>query len=278
VPEGGKPPSPNYALRALRLGRNPIEGAARVAERFAERRAGWAPAAAYRADADWERRLHERLGRSWPCEDALEFAELWRELIEALRRKGIVLGRAAFAGWDDADPAVARAVWCVTRHLGPAAVVETGVARGVTSSFALEALERNGRGHLWSIDLPPPFARAGIRREIGAAVPERLRHRWKYIRGSSRRRLPRLLERLGTVDLFLHDSIHTKRNVLFELETVWPALRAGGFVLIDDVDLSRGLSSFLAIRADIRTLIARADDGRRLFAVAEKEALSGPAS
>ena len=34
-------------------------------------------------------------------------------------------------------------------------VVETGVAHGVTSRFILEALERNGRGFLWSIDLPP---------------------------------------------------------------------------------------------------------------------------
>jgi hypothetical protein len=35
------------------------------------------------------------------------------------------------------------------------ALVETGVAHGITSRFVLEALQRNGGGRLWSIDVPP---------------------------------------------------------------------------------------------------------------------------
>jgi hypothetical protein len=42
--------------------------------------------------------------------------------------------------------------------------------------------------------------------------------------------------RLGQIDLFVHDSMHTARNVRFELEPVWPALTPGGAVLIDDVE------------------------------------------
>ena len=55
-----------------------------------------------------------------------------------------------------------------TRHLKPRKVVETGVAHGVTSRFILEALKRNGQGHLWSIDLPP--LERSWRQEVGVAV------------------------------------------------------------------------------------------------------------
>ena len=63
-----------------------------------------------------------------------------------------------------------------------------------------------------------------MREPLFAAVPERLHGRWTLIRGSSRQRLPPLVAELGQLDLFLHDSRHTARNVLFELEQVWPAL------------------------------------------------------
>ena len=48
--------------------------------------------------------------------------------------------------------------------------------------------------------------------------------------------MPELLRRTGAVDLFLHDSLHTYRNMRREFEAVWPRLRAGGLVLADDVE------------------------------------------
>ena len=103
-----------------------------------------------------------------------------------------------------------RAIWCLTHNLQPAKVVETGVARGLKSRFILEAMECNGTGHLWSIDLPP--TNPELQRQVGAAVEDRLRDRWSYIRGSSRRHLPGLLHELGQIDLFLHDSLHSERK------------------------------------------------------------------
>jgi hypothetical protein len=82
----------------------------------------------------------------------------------------------------------------------PKKVVETGVARGVTTRFILEGLERNGEGRLWRIDLPP-LRQGDLPEENGAAVPERCRARWAYIQGSSRRRLPGLLAELDKIDL-----------------------------------------------------------------------------
>jgi Methyltransferase domain len=254
------------------LARNPIEGCARVRERVTERRVGWRPETTYRVEQEWESRLHDLLGASWPCREALEFPRRWEAIVDSLLEQGLTVGRGAYGGWDDADPALARVAWCLARHLGPQRVVETGVGRGVTSRTVLEALERNGNGHLWSIDLPPPLAPA-LHRQTGIAVPGRLRAGWTYVRGSSRRRLPSLVTELKVIDVFIHDSMHTTRNLFFELETVWPAVRPGGLILVDDVNLNRGFEVFTGKRGrSLRALVGISDDGERLLGLIQKKA------
>ncbi|MGZ4202976.1 MAG: class I SAM-dependent methyltransferase, partial [Thermoleophilaceae bacterium] len=216
-----------YALGACRtIAASPYDGLDRVLERTAAWRDERAGDPGYQPRADFEAALHEQLGADWPCPFVAEFESLWAEVVESLRAAGAEVGRASYAGWDDADPALARSAWCLCRHLRPAVVVETGVARGLSSRVILEALARDGGGRLWSIDLPPLLDRS-LGDETGAAVPDRLRGRWTLLRASSRRALPGLvagLSQLGTPpDLFLHDSIHTGRNLRFELDTVWPA-------------------------------------------------------
>ena len=49
-------------------------------------------------------------------------------------------------------------------------VIETGVARGVTSRIILEAMALIGSGHLWSVDLPHPLAPRASQRD-SMAVP-----------------------------------------------------------------------------------------------------------
>jgi predicted O-methyltransferase YrrM len=139
----------------------------------------------------------------------------------------------------------------------PTRVVETGVAHGVTSRFILEALDRNGGGHLWSIDLPPiqPF----LKRQVGIAVGDSFKDRWSYIKGSSRRRLPRLLSQLGEIDLFIHDSLHSERNLRFELDRAWPALRTRGAIVVDDVDANWGFQSFTQIFSGHESMVCEAE-------------------
>ena len=48
----------------------------------------------------------------------------------------------------------AELIYVIVRLLRPNCIVETGVAAGVSSTFILEALNRNDRGELYSIDLP----------------------------------------------------------------------------------------------------------------------------
>ena len=133
-----------------------------------------------------------------------------------------------------ADSVLARWCYLVCRLLEPSVVVETGVAYGVSSAFVLTALEQNGSGVLHSVDLPP-FRREADR-YWGIAVPEELADRWNPYRGSSSRVLPRVLRETGSVDLFVHDSSHARRNMRREFETVWPYLKEGGVVLADDVE------------------------------------------
>jgi Methyltransferase domain len=217
------------------------------------------PPCPYNIDENWEQFLHEIIGVPWPCAAREDFWRLWPEVIGELEeREGVHLGRGAFAGWGDGEPGLARALWCLTHHLRPDKVVETGVARGITTRFLLEALERNGAGHLWSIDLPPPLDRS-LHSQIGIAVPVCLRPRWSYVRGSSRRRLPALLARISPIDLFVHDSTHTTRNLLFELQHAWQSLSPEGVVVADDVDLNCGFHVFQREHSRHTSLVCHAE-------------------
>jgi predicted O-methyltransferase YrrM len=242
----------------------PYEGVERVLERVAERRDSRRPPWPYDAATACEERIHALIGQPWPCEERQAFDEVWKLAVDDLAARGLRVGRGAYGGWDDGDSMLGRIAWCMARHLRARQILETGVGRGLTTRVLLEALERNGGGRLWSIDLPPLLERQ-LAEEVGAAVPERLRERWTLLHGSSRRRLPGLLADLGQVDLFLHDSMHTTRNVGFELERVWPALAPGGAALIDDVEKNVATGKFLQARRETASVICRSDDARVLI-------------
>lgn len=228
-----------------------------IQDEYAAVREGSRPKCRYESEERWEQRLHESLGLPWPCKLASEFWTLWPELIRELEAKGIRPGPESFQWWNDGDAAFVRAIWCLIRHMRPKKVVETGVAHGVTSRCILEALEKNGDGHLWSIDLPP--VDKFWRNQVGAAVGDRFSERWSYIEGSSRRRLPQLLSDLGEIDLFIHDSLHSERNVRFELDQAWAAIRVNGALVVDDVDASWGFRSFTQTIADKQFMIGESE-------------------
>jgi hypothetical protein len=110
------------------------------------------------------------------------------------------------------------------------------------TSFVLEALHENDMGHLWSIDLPPLLPQWHV--ASGALFTADLRARWTLLRGASRRRLPRLLGELESIDLFVHDSLHTERNMHFEFTQGWSALKDGGVLVSDDAGANAAFSKF----------------------------------
>jgi len=98
--------------------------------------------------------------------------------------------------------------------------------------------------------------------QIGAAVDGRLRGSWTLIKGSSRRRLGGLLKRTAPIDLFIHDSLHSTQNVLFELRLAWSALRPGGAVVVDDVDTNNGFHRFCETVSHDRAWVCEAEPAR----------------
>jgi len=144
---------------------------------------------------------------------------------------------APFGTFHNGDPLLGRFCYMACRALKPRTVVETGVCYGVTSSYLLQGLKENGSGSLHSIDLPPLGKKGDD--YVGWLVPNELREGWKLHRGTSRRLLRSLLGELGQIDLFVHDSLHTDANMKMEFAAAWPALRAGGVLISDDVEGNR---------------------------------------
>jgi Methyltransferase domain len=135
-------------------------------------------------------------------------------------------------------------LYCVARRLKPEIMVETGVAGGVSSFAILQAFEENGKGMLFSIDMPNATHQLPAGQQAGFLVPERLRKRWRLTLADSRNELPRLLDELKEIDVFCHDSLHTYDHMLFEYELVWPYLRHGGVLLSDDVQENSAFRDF----------------------------------
>jgi Methyltransferase domain len=225
----------------------------------------------YAVVEDWMPVLHKVMDVPWPCQEPEYFDKIWDATVSGLAAEGQPVGLASYRGWNDGDRAQAKAIWCMVAHMRPATVVETGVAHGLISRVILEGLHRNGSGHLWSVDLPA--VDPALHHEIGMAVPENLRSRWTYVKGTSRRRLPELVRRLQRVDLFIHDSLHTTRNTCFELETVWPTLPPGGVAVVDDIHRNIGFSRFIERVAPETWVVARHVTGDGLWGTVIKDRL-----
>ena len=236
---------------------DPRESWIKFEDRYYERLERKKPIFQYQADPQWEQRLHALLGVPWPCEVASQFLPLWREVITELEATGVRAGPMSFGSWNDGDAGLVRSIWCLMHHCKAHNVIETGVGHGVTSRFVLEALHRNSGGHLWSIDLPS--IDPALRAQVGTAVGKRFEENWTYIEGSSRRRLPALLAKQNQIDIFIHDSLHSERNVLFELDRAWPLLRPGGAIVVDDIDANGGFHTFAAKFPSCPSMICEAE-------------------
>jgi hypothetical protein len=249
---------------ARALATEPSEAVERVREKFAERGdkgADWDP---YEPSVDAEAQLHSFVGAPWPCSAYAAFPDFWSHLIKRLAAMGLQAGRGRYGGWDDGDAALVRAAWCLAHHLRPQVAVETGVARGFTTAAILRALAENDSGHLFSIDLPP-LAERRLGSQTGAATLDEDTSRWTLLSGSSRKVLPRLLRDLDCVELFIHDSMHTTRNVTFELEQIWPALANGGAMLVDDLHRNAAFRLFVRAHPESHSVVLRADDNRAVI-------------
>jgi methyltransferase family protein len=158
------------------------------------------------------------------------------EIVEkqVLRLMRTMPNDAPFGSFHNGDLRLARLCYALARIIQPLAIVETGVCYGVTSAFLLKALQVNGGGVLHSIDLPPLGKNADL--FVGRLIPSELHGNWKLYCGSSKALLSMVLQDVGNVGLFVHDSLHTRRNMLREFETIKPYLSPKAAVVADDIE------------------------------------------
>jgi hypothetical protein len=219
------------------------------------------------ADEAWDEHLHKLLGAPWPCPEDQRLDHVLTDIGAVLEARGWGFGRDTYGWYADGDSSLCRAVWCVALHTRPRVVIETGVAHGVTSRIVLEALEQNHLGHLWSIDLPFPFDHR-LHAETGVVVTDACRSRWSYVQGSSKLRLPSLVAEVGQVEMFIHDSLHTAENTVFEMEQAASAMPKGGVMLVDDIDSHTGFAAFAKRHPRYQTIICPSTDRNGMFGVA----------
>lgn len=173
-----------------------------------------------------------------------------------------------FNACHNGDIRLARTSYAITRGLRPTLAVETGVCYGVTSACILQAMQQNGTGRLHSIDLPPLARKAD--KYVGSLIPQDLRSRWTRQRGNARRQLAPLLGKLGPIDFFLHDSLHTYEHMALEFDAAWAALRSGGLLMADDIERNTAFLE-LAARPDVRaSVVMKFSEGDALFGIAVK--------
>ncbi len=141
----------------------------------------------------------------------------------------------------------------LTRWRRPAVVVESGGYLGMSSSFILKALADEGltESKLLSLEWDKQC-------DHGVLIPNELRSQFVPMRGRvedfiKRNELP------PSIDMFLHDSSHRYRHMLWEFRQFWKRLPDRGLLVSHDVHFNPAFAKFVA-----RTQ-ARDHDGRQDF-------------
>jgi predicted O-methyltransferase YrrM len=128
----------------------------------------------------------------------------------------------------------------LTRWQRPTIVVETGGYLGMSSAFILKALADEGlaEARLYSLEMDRNC-------DSGAMIPTALRSQFIPMRG----RVEDFVERdelPPQIDMFLHDSSHRYRHMLWEFRQFWKRLGDGGLLVSHDVHFNAAFAEFVA--------------------------------
>jgi predicted O-methyltransferase YrrM len=208
--------------------------------------------------------LSEHLGVN--VEEVLREDELKRTEDQVMNGLETMPADAPFALYHNGDLVLGHLCYVLARIRRPSVIVETGVCYGVTSAFLLKAIQVNGNGVLHSIDLPPLGKAADD--FVGRLVVPELRANWKLHRGRSQDLLPGIVHEKGPVDLFVHDSLHTYRNMRREFEIVTPNLAADGVLIADDVEGNCAFAEWVSHSSPAYSAVVRERVKRGLTGVA----------
>jgi predicted O-methyltransferase YrrM len=161
-------------------------------------------------------------------------------------------------GWVNLEDALF--LYWVVRKLKPKTIVQTGVCNGLSSAFMMLALAKNGPdGTLHVVDMPPIFDSTDpnwqVRGKVygvtipegkssGWLVPDAYQDRFEVLSGDAKDLLPGLLEKVGSIDMFYHDSDHTYDHMMFEFVESKKYLSKNGVIVSDDISWNASLWDF----------------------------------
>ena len=185
----------------------------------------------------------------------------------AMLKAGTAKRQSPFSEEYDVEDESALLLYALVRLFTPKIVVETGVARGISTAMILMAMQQNSVGHLHSVD---------ITEDVGQAVPAEIRDRWTlWIAEESedaRTFLEQSMSQIGAPDIFLHDSDHSPTNQSFEYKLALSLLSPHGLLLSDDVEGNSPLVEDLPADWTVLALV----DSRKCFGVAIPPFLGSP--
>ncbi len=124
-------------------------------------------------------------------------------------------------------------LYILCRIVKPEKIIETGVAYGLSSYYMLSALNKNKVGTLISID--SVFRPWQSKEMIGAIIPEDLRDKWKLVLGKSNEKLLEVFDDTENVGIFVHDSLHSYKNMTFEFNCAINKIIDNGIIISDDI-------------------------------------------
>jgi predicted O-methyltransferase YrrM len=161
-------------------------------------------------------------------------------------------------GWVNLEDALF--LYWLVRQARPKTIVQAGVCNGLSAAFMMLALAKNGPdGTLHVIDLPQIFDPADPQwtvpgevygviipegKNSGWLVPDAYRDRFEVWTGDAKELLPKMVDKVASIDLFYHDSDHTYDHMMFEFEAAKRKLNTGGLVVADDVSWNTSLWDF----------------------------------
>lgn len=135
-------------------------------------------------------------------------------------------GVGAFGGGYAVEVEVAELLHGFVRAIKPKVVVETGTHKGFSALVIAKALQQNGEGHLYTVDMKDHQARA-LLQKFGVAqfVTVSNMHSSQFLRA---------VHKDVVIDLLWLDADHTKEAVLEEFTIAAPHLRAGSYIGFHD--------------------------------------------
>lgn len=158
-------------------------------------------------------------------QEAKEFKKEYQEIVFSNeKRKGF------FNSQYDLGYYAGLILYSLVRKIKPQGILETGVAAGRSSLIALNAIERNGKGKLTSID---------VTHKVGELIPEYLKAFWSLhvLRSPREVELKKFLNDLDICDFYLHDSDHSLEWQMAEFAAVTNSFPKLKVILFDDPDL-----------------------------------------